>query len=156
MIETLLLTSAWIIFTVALIIFVPRNRIREAWVIYLFKQIITWLLGLAVVELRLIEYPIRLFAYANKTSFSFEYFIYPAICVIFNLHYPVGKSSIKQLLYYIVYCSAITIIEVFCEKYTDIINYTGWTWYYTWLSLFATFYLTRMFYLWFFKTKNKG
>nr|WP_282434416.1 CBO0543 family protein [Desulfosporosinus orientis] len=42
----------------------------------------TWAVGLGVVELRLIEYPVRLFPYANRTSFSFEYFIYPSICAI--------------------------------------------------------------------------
>ncbi|WP_345788342.1 CBO0543 family protein [Desulfosporosinus orientis] len=62
--------------------FIPKDKIRKALIAFLFKQVITWAVGLGVVELRLIEYPVRLFPYANRTSFSFEYFIYPSICAI--------------------------------------------------------------------------
>jgi hypothetical protein len=136
-----------------LIAFVPRNRIREAQVVFFFKQLITWVVGLAVVEYGLIEYPVRLFSKANKTSFSFEYFIYPAFCVLFNLHYPVEKSRLQRFMYYVYYCSSLTIIEVFVEKHTQILNYIHWEWYVTWITFFITFYLSRKYYLWFFRKK---
>ncbi|WP_366414844.1 CBO0543 family protein [Paenibacillus sp. GP183] len=44
---------------IALLIFVPKNRIREAQVVYLFKLFLTWGLGLFVVQMKWIEYPIR-------------------------------------------------------------------------------------------------
>ncbi|MEH7272491.1 CBO0543 family protein [Neobacillus vireti] len=60
--------------------FVPKNKIRHAPVIFLFKQVITWLFGLLVVEKNLIEYPFRLyFKKAYKGSFCFEYFFLPCI-----------------------------------------------------------------------------
>lgn len=149
-IEIIILVLAWILSIIMLILYVPKNKIREAQVIFLFKQVMTWLLGLTVAQFKLIEYPVRAFEYATRTSFSFEYFIYPSICVVFNLHYPEGKGSLKQSIYYFNYCSIITIIEVLCEKYTNIIKYTNWTWYITWISFFLTFYASRRYYIWFF------
>lgn len=154
--ETVILVTAWVITTISLIIFVPKIKIREAMVIFFFKQFITWIIGLLVAELGLINYPVRSFANASQTSFDFEYFIYPAMCVIFNLHYPDGKTLLRQLMHYISYCSAITIVEVFVERYTDIIEYIHWEWYITWISLFITFFASRKFYIWFFKRDKKS
>ena len=153
--DAAILAFAWLLTIGMLFIFIPRDKIREALVIFLFKQLITWIIGLLVVELGLIEYPVRSFANASWTSFDFEYFIYPAICVVFNLHYPVGKKPLKQLMHYVNYCSAITFVEVLIERYTDIIEYIHWEWYVTWITLFITFYVSRRFYLWFFKLTKK-
>jgi hypothetical protein len=134
-----------------LIRFVPKNKIREAHVAYLFKLVITWLIGLAVAEYRLIEYPIRLFPYANKASFLFEYFLYPAICTLFVVNYPEKKRSFAKFMYYFYYCTALTIIEVIQERYTDILEYINWNWAITWATFFITFYMARKYNQWFFK-----
>lgn len=146
---------AWILTIILLIRFIPRNKIREAELAFLFKQLITWVTGLAVVELGLIEYPVRLFPYANKTSFSFEYFIYPSMCAIFNVNYPEKKGAFGQFMYYFSYCTALTIIEVIVERYTEIIKYIHWNWLITWITLYLTFYMTRKYYIWFFKLNEK-
>ena len=148
--DVLILVAVWVATIIMLILFIPKNKIREAQLIFLFKQSITWLVGLLVVELRLIEYPVRLFKYVNKTSFTFEYFIYPAISTVFNINYPVGKSNIRKFMHYFSYCTAMTVLEVLCVKYTNIIVYLHWTWYVTWITLFITFFISRKYYLWFF------
>jgi hypothetical protein len=153
--ERLLIILAWVITVILLLMFVPKKRIREAFLVFMFKQVITWLVGLMVVELRLLEYPVRSFAYACKSSFDFEYFIYPSFCVLFNLHYPECKSSTRQFLHYIYYCSALTFIEVLVEKYTDILNYIHWAWYITFISFLITFFMSHKFYRWFFKMDTK-
>jgi hypothetical protein len=153
--EYTILVIAWIITINLLIRYVPRNRSREAWLVFLFKLFLTWIFGLLVVELDMIEYPIRFFMEASRTSFTFEFFVYPAICVLFNLHYPEGKGKGRQWMHYVYYCSGITIIEVFLEKNTRLIIYTNWEWYWTWITLFVTFYMSRKFYLWFFKPYSK-
>lgn len=150
------LALEWLITIGLLICFIPKHKIREAHVAFLAKQAITWVLGLSVVELRLIEYPIRLFPYANKTSFTFEYFVYPSICAIFNVHYPEKKSAFSQFMYYFYYCTTLTGIEILTEKYTNILKYIHWSWYVTWISLFITFFITRKYYVWFFKLREKS
>jgi len=107
-----------------------------------------------VVQLKLIEYPVRLFPYATKSSFSFEYFVYPSLCALFNVHYPEKKSTLRQFMYYFYYCTSITLVEVFVEKHTNILKYIHWTWYITYVTLFITFYMTRKYYEWFFKLKK--
>ncbi|WP_077324785.1 CBO0543 family protein [Virgibacillus siamensis] len=64
--------SAIIIVIILLGIFVPKNKIREALVILMFKQAMTWILGLAAVQLDWLEYPDRiLFPDATQTSLYF-------------------------------------------------------------------------------------
>ncbi len=152
--EYIIILLSWIIVATLLLVFIPKNKIRHAWVIFLFTQFITWIFGLSVVELKWIEYPIRLFPHSSYTSFTFEFFIYPGLCILFNLHYPTLKTRLHQFLHYFYYCSAITIIEVILEKNTQLIKYTGWAWYFTWISLYVTFYLSRRIYLWFFRLNS--
>ena len=152
--DYILIATQWIVMIVLLLKFIPKNKIREAHTAFFFKQLVTWVLGLSVVQLKLIEYPVRLFPYANKASFTFEYFIYPSLCAIFNVHYPEKKSAFSQFMYYFYYCTSMTVLEVFVEKYTNILRYLHWTWYITWITLFITFYMTRKYYEWFFKLKE--
>ena len=145
---------AWIITIFSLVKFVPKAKIREAELAFLFNQVITWLVGLAVVEFGLIEYPVRLFPHATRSSFTFEYFIYPSICAIFNVNYPEDKRTFGQFMYYFYFCTTMTVIEVIIERYTTVLTYIHWTWYITWITLFITFYMTRKYYVWFFRQKQ--
>jgi hypothetical protein len=153
-IEYWILIGVWIL-TIALLFTIPRDKIRLAFTAFLFKQGITWILGLAVVEYGLLAYPVRFFADVNRSSFTYEFFVYPAVCAIFNAYYPYSKSKFNQFLYYAAYCTALTIPEVIIEKYTDLLVYINWSWYWTWISLFVTFAMTRWFCVWFFKGIDK-
>ncbi len=145
-------TSSWIVMIVLLIKFVPRNRIREASVIFACTQFMTWIFGLMVVEKNLIQYPKRLFfKNATKSSFTFECFVYPALCVLFNLFYPKNRSEIYKFLHYFTYTSIVTVFEVIALKYTKLIRYMNWTWYWTFATIWTTFYFSHLYYNWFFK-----
>jgi len=150
-IESIIELLSWVVMIALLLIFVPKKKFREAQIIFLIQQVLTWPLGFLVAEMNLIEYPVRFFENASRTSFTFEYFVYPAISVLFVLYYPNKQSWVKRILYYASYCTAITGIEVVLEKYTDLIVYNSWNSYYTWLGLFVTFYLSKRYYRWFFK-----
>lgn len=152
--EKKILTFSWITCAVCLVLFIPRKRLREAQVIFLFKQALTMLIGVAVVQKRLISYPYRFFNKAINSSFTFEYFIFPSISVFFNLYYPQYKSKGIQCLYYLIYASLMTTLEVFLERNTQLIKYLKWKWWYSWTSIMASFYLSRKYYLWFYKIKN--
>ncbi len=150
-IEYSIILVFWVLTAGMLAAFVPKNRRKEAIVIFLFKQILTWFLGILSVEMALIEYPVRIFYKAIATSFTFEYFVYPAICVVFVLHYPVNRGFTKRFLHYFYYCTAITLIEVVLEKYTNLIHYLHWSGVVTWISLAVSFFISCLFYRWFFK-----
>ncbi|TXC92822.1 hypothetical protein FS935_01075 [Metabacillus litoralis] len=149
--EKMIELSSWIVTSVLLIKLVPHNKIKEAQVSFLFKQVITWIFGLIVVEKKLIRYPYRLFfKTANKASFTFEYFVYPALCSIFNLYYPEKKNNLLKILYYCFHTSIITGFEVFAEKYTNLIHYKKWSWKWSFITIWFTYFLSRIYFKWFF------
>lgn len=149
-IEQLLLISASLIVILSLR-FVPKANWLQAQFILLFIQFPTWLLGLVAVELKLLEYPVHELSRANSTSFIFEYLILPIYCIHFNARYPRDASKLIKTLYYVGASLAVTGVEVLVEKYTDIIEYTGWTWYITFLTVLFILWLSRIMTLWFFK-----
>ncbi len=153
--ESILEAAVVVIVAALMVVNVPKSRLREALVIFFFKAFITWPLGLASVHYGLIEYPVRLFSNATKAHFSFEYFIYPSLCVIFMMTYPEDQSRLRRFMHYFNFCTVMTLAEVWAERYTATINYIHWTWYISWLSFFITFYISRKFYEWFFKVKVK-
>ncbi|MCH1624395.1 CBO0543 family protein [Fredinandcohnia quinoae] len=133
-----------------ILIFTAVKQIRLAAVAFLFKQVITFLFGLLVVEFDMIEYPVRLFSAINRTSFTYEYYAFPAVCALFNVWYPSDRSVLVQLGYYVGYTSVLTAGEVLIEKYTALIDYIHWEWYISWITIFLSFFLVRIFCVWFF------
>ena len=147
---------AWIVTSLLLIKFVPRKRMREAIVSFLFKQVITWLFGLLVVEKDLISYPNRLFFKKTiKSSFTFEYFVYPGLCALFNLYYPENKPKIIKFLYYSFHTSIITIFEIIAVKYTNLIKYNKWSWYWSFITMYMSYFFSRIFQRWFFRINTR-
>lgn len=131
--------------------FIPKDKLRDASIIFLFQQAITWFLGIVAVGLKLLEYPVRELAEVNGTSFLYEFFQYPVITIFFCIYYPKSKSKLKKFLYVSLFSTGLTVPEIFIEKYTNLITYVNWKWYYTWLSVYATLFLAWVFYKWFFK-----
>lgn len=147
--EWWILLAVYILAT-GIVLCIPRNRIRLAIVAFLFKQMITFFVGLLVVEYRLLEYPVRLFASINRTSFTFEYYAFPVVCAAFNVWYPNRQSKLIQIGYYAGYTSVLTAVEVMIEKHTELIKYIHWEWYVTWITVCLSFFITRLFCVWFF------
>lgn len=141
---------AWVITAISLF-YIPKEHYRKGSISFLFMLFISWFLGIIVVEFGLLEYPKRFLASVNETSFSFEFFVFPVIGVYYNLFYPTRSKLLKQILYTSAFTTGIVIPEVIVEMYTDLIEYVHWTWYISWMSIFATFTLLRLFYKWYFK-----
>ncbi|MFC0417760.1 CBO0543 family protein [Cytobacillus solani] len=103
----------------------------------------------------MIKYPYRLFFKKGiKSSFDFEYFIYPALCVLYNLHYPEKSKFIIRILYNALYPSIITLLEVIAVKYTRLIKYKKWSWYWSFITIFTNNYISRLHYKWFYRNKH--
>jgi hypothetical protein len=150
LLERFLIYSVWFIGFVSLW-FIPKHKYFEASFIFLFAQLQTWIFGLLVVEFGLIEYPVRELSKANSTSFTFEYFIMPIMCIFFILYFPDTKKIPSKMLFYIEFLLPFTIIEVIVERYTLILKYIQWHWYFTFISMLIVFYIVRVGYKWFFK-----
>lgn len=135
--------------------FIPKDKLRDASIIFLFQQFVTWFAGILAVGFNLLEYPVRELAKVNGTSFLYEFFQYPVITVFFCLFYPKTNSFWKKSLYISAYSTGLTLPEVIIEKYTNLISYIHWHWYYTWASVYATLFLAWIFYKWYFRLNNR-
>lgn len=149
-----ILNASWIFTLIVVFILMPKDRIREAMVTFMFKQLMNWIMGLLVVEYHLIEYPVRIFSRATMTSFTYEYIIYPAISVIFVLRFPENKPFLYKIAWYLFFPSWMSAAEVLIEHNTNLIRYIHWDWYLTWLSLLVTLFISRVYYLWFFRKRT--
>lgn len=141
-----------LIVSLLLILFIPREKLRLALVAFFVKQFITMILGHVVVQSGALIYPVREFAEVNRTSFIYEFLTFPMMCAIFNVYYPVHRNRLWRIGYYILYCTGLTITEVFIERYTNLILYIRWNWFWTWGSLMMTFLITRVICVVFFRT----
>lgn len=147
-----ILYFVWIATGISIPLFIPKNKRRLAWVSFLFSQVLTWPLGLFVADMHWIQYPVRMFAEGTHGSFTYEYFFYPIMCSFFNAYFPTGERRLwMRATYYAGYCSILTLAELFLLHNTNLIRYIHWNAFFTWISLFTTFSLTRKFCLWFFK-----
>jgi hypothetical protein len=148
--------TSWMVTAILFILFIPRKKLREAFLAYKLKMAITWIFGLFVVEKGLIKYPKRLFfKKTTKSSFTFEFFVYPAICAIFNVNYPEKLTGFWKFLYYLFFAGTITAFEIFAVKYTKLIRYQNWKWYWSFITLWLTFYFSHIYYRWFFRKRKK-
>ncbi len=150
--EKSIIAISYMIGVFLLFIFVPKDKIRQAQIPFLFKQATTWFFGLIVVEKNLIEYPYRpFFKKTYKASFCFEYFLYPVFSILFNLYYPEKRNIIVKALYNLFHTSLLVGSEVLIAKYTKLIRYKKWAWYWSFLTIWLSNYLSHAYYKWFFK-----
>jgi len=148
--ELLILAVVWCL-TLAALFRIPAKYRKEAQAVFLFQQVVSWFLGILVVEAGWISYPVREFSVASSTSFTFEFIVYPSIAVYYNLYYPVNSGPLAKLLYGAAYALAVSLPEYWLEKYTQLILYIHWEWYVSFVSILMTLPISRVFYLWFFR-----
>lgn len=104
------------------ILYIPKEKIRKALLSLLAFQTSTWFTSIILVQRNKITYSVRELSKANSTSFSFEFFILPLLCIFFNLHFPEDKSFYEKLRYYISFLLPFSLVEYFTEKYMLILK----------------------------------
>lgn len=120
-----------------------KQKPKRDWIIvFLLKTMISGFLGNIIAAKKLLEFPIRLFPVAFKSSVLYDNLLFPLICVFYNQTSYKSKpiSIISQAF---IYSIPMTFIEYILEKQTNLIKYNQWTWYYTFFSLAGTFLLVR-------------
>ncbi|WP_207644284.1 CBO0543 family protein [Desulfolucanica intricata] len=140
---TIMLVSMMI--NLLLLIFAVNWRYFRDWiVIYLFKALLDMIAGSLVIEMKLIEYPVRLLPNYFQTSLFFELCAFPTLCILYNQ--VTKERGLWPIIYYAVLFSAgMTLVEYPLELYTDLIEYINWSWFTTLYTLTGTFLLSRVF-----------
>jgi hypothetical protein len=120
-----------------------RKEPKKDWIIvFLLKTLLSGFLGNIIAANKLVEFPVRLFPKAFKSSIVYDWLLFPLMCVFYNQTTYKSKmpNIILQALFYSI---PMTIVEYILERKTNLIKYRKWKWYYTLLSLFVTFLSVR-------------
>ncbi|MDQ1004958.1 hypothetical protein QFZ28_005498 [Neobacillus niacini] len=128
---------------ITLLIFSLRKPFIKDWIlIFLLNAYLSTLIGVLVVEENMLEYPIRFLDNYFTSSLLYEYLLFPVVCIY--LYQKTYNSSFKGIfLYCLLFTSALTVIEVLLERYTDLIEYHTWTWMHTFISTFILMFFIR-------------
>ncbi|MBE3571033.1 MAG: hypothetical protein IMW92_13345 [Bacillales bacterium] len=137
----------WILFIIgiALLLFSFRKKalIKDSILVFLLKAYFSTFIGIFVAEEKMIVYPVRFLSKYFNTSIIFESLLYPIMCVYF-FQTTYHSKFLGIILQCALYTSALTIIEVLCEKYTDLIKYHTWTWMYSFITIFLLSLFVRL------------
>lgn len=148
--ERLVLIIIWIASILAIILFIPKNKRREAVLSFLACQAITWVNSMLHVKYGLLEFPVREFPKATDLLFTSEYMMYPLMCSFYFIHEP-GSRKLLRLFYLAGCISCLTVIDIIISTFTNLIKYTNYSWYWTWIDFFLIFAITNVYCKWFFK-----
>ena len=111
--------------------------------VFLLTSFFSIFIGVLVVEKKMIEYPISFLSNYFSSSILYEYLLLPVVCIYFYqaTYYSRYPNIILKCA---LYTSVLTIIEVFLERYTDLIEYHTWTWIHTFISIFFLMMFIRI------------
>lgn len=116
---------------------------KEWLIIFFLKSYIATFLDNLLVRKGYLKYPVNLFK-TFDVSVLFSYIIFPITCVYFNQL--TRKNGVKGiLLKSLIFSAPSTVAEHFLEKYTQLIRYKkSWNSYYSFVTIMATFLMTRV------------
>ncbi|MBO8177627.1 MAG: hypothetical protein H0Z31_09265 [Bacillus sp. (in: Bacteria)] len=134
-----------LIIGIGLFIFSLRKPLlmKNTILIFLMKAYFSSFIGVVVVEEKMVEYPVRFLSKYFDASLLFEYILYPIMCVYFY-QTTVHSRFLGIVLQCALYTAGLTIIEVICEKYTDLITYHSWTWMHSYVTIFLLSLTVRL------------
>ncbi|VBB07798.1 Hypothetical protein LUCI_3063 [Lucifera butyrica] len=131
--------------TLFLFLFAIDWRFFRDWiVVYLFANCLAFVWSSPIVNLGLIDYPVRLLPHFYNTSILFELWVFPVLCILYNQI--TRESGLWPVIYYALFFSAgIVAVEYPLELYTELIVYKSWTWFTSLYTLTFSFLIIRIF-----------
>lgn len=122
-----------------------KGPIKDWFLVYLFKTLITTMIDGPVVKKRLVTYPYRYFSKSFDTNIIFDYVIFPLLCVFYS-QFTYKLKLVKTILSVFIFSLPMTVIQGWLEKNTRLVKYSrNWSWFHTLSVLTATFWSSRLF-----------
>ncbi len=139
--EIILLIIFYILGTILFLVSLKKAPRKDWLLIYFITAYFAVFLGNLLVDYHLLKYPVTIFKHL-KGSVLFEFLLFPVICVYYyQTTYHSHISGV--ILQAVVYSGGLTLVEFFLEKYTNLIKYLQWEWYFTWISVFIFMIVVR-------------
>ncbi|WHY78637.1 CBO0543 family protein [Neobacillus sp. WH10] len=147
--EILILLLSWLISAYLLLKYIPKENKRYAHITFIFAQTIAWIFEYLQVLFGLVEFPFREFNTATKMSFSLHYFISPTFMVFFIFLYPTEKMKLRICIHFLIFAIAIATYSFVIEKYSSLLYFKKWNWFYSVISNLIILYIVKKFVFWF-------
>ena len=129
-------------------LFRKKSALKDWFLIYLFKTLISTLLDGPVIKKKYLQYPYRYFPNLFDSNIVFLYILFPLSCVMYN-QFTYKMKPLKSILSVFLFSGPMTLIENWLEKRTRLVRYRkGWNGYYTLSVLSFTFWLVKAFIEW--------
>ncbi|WP_420491016.1 CBO0543 family protein [Neobacillus drentensis] len=71
------------------------------------------------------------------------------------MYYPEKRNKFIKSLYYLFHTLLVIVPELIALKYTKLIRYPNWKWYWSFITIWLSYFLSRMYQRWFFQNKNQ-
>lgn len=149
-VDVLVLILMWVIGLLSFIFFTPKNRKRRFILAFFICQTLTWLDSLLLVKFHLIAFPVREFPKASDLLLTVNYFFIPLLCGFYIISKP-KRNYFVRLVYLSIWVTGTVLLIVLLEKYTNLIEYIHYAWYWSWLDFFGVYTISKGLYQWFFK-----
>ncbi|MFD2923092.1 CBO0543 family protein [Halobacillus naozhouensis] len=122
---------------VGLFILALRRPPQKDWLLIFFvTAYFGSFIGALVVEKNLISYPVTFLKPPFQSSVLFEFLLLPVLSMYY--YQTSYHSNVFGFIWQAAsYSSVMTIIEFFLERYTDLIEYHQWKWYFTLITVFT-------------------
>lgn len=149
--EVLWITSCLGIITFLMLRYTPRHRFREAWVVFLFCQMILWGFGTVIFYRNMISSPVRPFPHALKAYFFDAYLFYPAIAVSYYFLCERFKNRIPVPIMTITFAILYTFWDYTETQLTKFKQYDSWVtsivvFLVSIVALHSTWWFTKLFF----------
>lgn len=122
-IERFILFSGIIIF-IAAFLYIPKGQLRQALLAFVLFQATTWFISLVLVQMNILQFPVREFPKATGSVFIPQFFIYPAFFTWFYLCLPYKSSKHYRILHWLISISIPVHFAYFIAVYTDLSQFT--------------------------------
>ncbi|MCZ8514004.1 hypothetical protein O9H85_16555 [Paenibacillus filicis] len=119
-IEKSILIAIWTVCVPALLTGVPKRRYREAVLVFVTSQTLTWSISLLFVEWKWIQNPVREFQKATAVNFTFNFILFPTVTVFYSLFYPKTRSRPFRIGYTVLYIGCLMAFLTVMHRYTEL------------------------------------
>jgi hypothetical protein len=151
--DYLVLVAMWLFGIVGFILFIPHKDRRKGLLAAIMFQAFIWLCDMPSFTYGLLSAPVRIFPKATDLTVTINYFFYPILFAIFNVHRKEKNSLWSRFTYFFVWISILTLFDIALERYTDLIKYGSLTWFGMWIYIGFLFYISKVCCNWFYKEK---
>jgi hypothetical protein len=144
--------------SIASVFYIPKEKYRLALISFLVFQVITWAGSIILIQIGLIEYPVREFTRATRGSFVLLFVFLPMIYSWFILIYPNKAPLMMRILHYFIFTSISVWFMYFICVYTGLQKFLKYTMLFNVIALYIRlliyFKICHVYIKWFSKKAN--